>query len=135
MNTARHLEILESLDAARANFKPAPEPMKTNAKFAPGDKLETRSLCDHDCIYRATIVSRTKKSVMVDLGAHKGGIVRRGLLIDSYTGNEYFYPYGRYSMAPSFRPPLERPFDNPLDVEPVLESEALPTNIIPFRAA
>lgn len=104
--------------------------MKTNAKFAPGDKLETRSICNHDCIYTATIISRTDKSVKVDLGSPRG-IVRRGLIVDDRTGNEYFFPYGRYSMAPSFRPPVPRPFDNPGDVEPVVEDVA--ANVVPFR--
>jgi hypothetical protein len=102
--------------------------MKTNAKFAPGDVLTTRSICNHDCIYTATVVSRTAKSVMVDLGSGHGGIVRRGLLIDSYTGDEYFYPYGRYSMAPSFHA-KERA------VPAVSEPIATPSNIIPFKAA
>jgi hypothetical protein len=101
--------------------------MKTNARFAPEDVLTTRSLCDHDCIYTARIISRTAKSVLVDLGGSRG-IVRRGLLIDSYTGAEYFYPYGRYSMAPSFRA-KERA------IPEVSEPIANPTNIIPFKAA
>lgn len=105
--------------------------MKTNAKFAPGDVLTTRSICNHDCIYTATVVSRTEKSVMVDLGSGHGGIVRRGLKVDDHTGNEYFYPYGRYSMAPSFRPPVPRQFDNPGDVKPVIEEAA---NVVPFRS-
>jgi hypothetical protein len=106
--------------------------MKTNAKFAPGDVLTTRSICNHDCIYTATVVSRTAKSVMVDLGSGHGGIVRRGLLVDDYTGNEYFFPYGRYSMAPSFSPPVPRPFDNPGDAHTIVE-ENPPANVVPFR--
>ena len=106
--------------------------MKTNAKFAPGDALTTRSICNHDCIYSATIISRTEKSVKVDLGSSHGGIVRRGLLVDPYTGNEFFFPYGRYSMAPSFRPPVPHPFDNAEDVAPVIEDA--PSNIVPFRS-
>ncbi len=106
--------------------------MKTNAKFAPGDVLTTRSLCNNDCIYTATVISRTAKSVMVDLGSGHGGIVRRGLTVDDRTGNEYFYPYGRYSMAPSFRPPVPRPFDNPGDVDTIVE-ENPPANIVTFR--
>lgn len=104
--------------------------MKTNYKFAAGDVLTTRSICNHDCIYTATIISRTAKSVRVDIGPAHGGIVRRGLLVCPYTGNEFFFPYGRYSMAPSFRPPVPEP----RDVVEVLE-ESAPINIIPFKAA
>lgn len=119
--------------------------MKTNAKFAPGDVLTTRSICNHDCIYSATIISRTAKSVMVDLGPGHGGIVRRGLTVDPYTGNEYFHPYGRYSMAPSFRA-KSRPYHcsccgkdneivNQCGCDPNNMPTKVPTNIIPFKAA
>jgi hypothetical protein len=69
------------------------------AKFTAGQKLSTRSICDSDCIFRATVIKRTAKRVTLDLG--RGKIKTVGIFID-YDGHEACYPYGRHSMAAIF---------------------------------
>ena len=61
--------------------------------------LETRSLCDHDCIFRVELVKMTDKSafVIVDKGE-----VTRCKIKTSFDRTRYIMPYGSYSMAPSF---------------------------------
>jgi hypothetical protein len=61
--------------------------------------LETRSLCDHDCIFRVELVKMTEISayVLVDKG-----VVVRCKIKTSFDGTRYIMPYGKYSMAPSF---------------------------------
>lgn len=67
--------------------------MKT---FEVGATYWTRSIGDYDCIHRATVLSRTPKSVKVDIG--RGAPVLRRVRI-GYDGNETFQPFGNYSMA------------------------------------
>jgi hypothetical protein len=62
--------------------------------------LETRSLCDHDCIFRVTLVKMTEKSAFVIVD--KGEMVRCKIKT-SFDGSKYITPYGTYSMAPAFR--------------------------------
>jgi hypothetical protein len=62
--------------------------------FEVGKTYATRSICDHDCIFRFTILGRTAKTVTVNV---HGKVVRRGLSI--WEGVEQFKPFGNYSMA------------------------------------
>ena len=62
--------------------------------FEVGKTYATRSICDHDCIYSFTILSRTAKQVTVDV---HGKTVRRGLSVAD--GVEQFKPFGSYSMC------------------------------------
>lgn len=64
--------------------------------FEPGLTYWTRSLCDYDCIFTATIVRRTEKSVWIKAGP---GLQRKSIYICD--GVEHIYPLGRYSMAPT----------------------------------
>lgn len=75
------------------------QPNTTPAKFTPGQKLSDRSACDHDCVFRATVIRRTAKRVTLDLG--RGEIKTVGIFIDS-SGHEACFPFGRYSMASIF---------------------------------
>jgi hypothetical protein len=68
-------------------------------KFLVGKTYTTRSICDYECIFSATVLQRTAKTVTVQLDGNK--IVRRGL--SEWNGAEMFYPYGRYSMAAIMR--------------------------------
>jgi len=68
-------------------------------KFKPGQKLQTRSTCDNNCIYTGKVVSRTAKTIM--LNVQMEGIVRRK--IEIYDNTEIVYPFGKYSMCPIFR--------------------------------
>ena len=91
-------------------------------KFTIGQQLSERSICDHDCIFRATVIRRTAKRVTLDLG--RGEIKTVGIFIDMH-GNEACYPFGRYSMAAIFSA------GDKYIPEPGQETEvATPTNII-----
>ena len=68
-------------------------------KFEVGQKLETRSICDHDCVYSAVVLKRTAKSVTIKLD--DGRVKNRRVFI--YDDRECIMPFGRYSMAPTFR--------------------------------
>jgi hypothetical protein len=65
--------------------------MKT---FEVGKTYATRSICDHDCIFRFTILARTAKTITTNV---HGKTVRRGLTI--FEGVEQFKPFGNYSMC------------------------------------
>lgn len=71
--------------------------MKT---FKEKQELMTRSICDHDCIFDGRVISRTAKTVKLDLG--RDGVKNAKIFTDK-NGDEYCYPYGRYSFAPIFR--------------------------------
>lgn len=68
--------------------------MSQVVKFEPGKTYATRSVCDADCIIRATIDRRTARSVWVDGKAFR---------VDVYDGAEFIRPWGRYSMSPVIR--------------------------------
>lgn len=62
-------------------------------KFEAGKTYSTRSICDHDCIIRVAVVSRTAKTIKTADG--------KTLRIKAYSdGAEYVKPWGTYSMAP-----------------------------------
>ena len=63
-------------------------------QFKVGETYETRSICDHNCIFSFKILRRTAKCVWVNVD---GEIVRRG--IEVWRDAETFYPFGKYSMA------------------------------------
>jgi len=62
-----------------------------------GTKLTARSVCDHNCIFEAEVISSTDKTVKVKCR----GIIRRCKIHD-YEGKRFIYALGRYSMAPVF---------------------------------
>lgn len=64
-------------------------------KFEEGKEYTTRSVCDSDCIIRATIIKRTAKTVW----AKTLGEVR-GFRVKVISGVETFMPWGNYSMSP-----------------------------------
>lgn len=61
-------------------------------KFQLGKTYFTRSICDHDCIFRETIASRTAKTITTAKG--------KQFRVSEWNGVEQFSPMGRYSMAP-----------------------------------
>ena len=67
--------------------------------FIIGKTYEARSLCDHNCIFKAEVIKATAKTVTVNT---MGGIVIRKIHLDS-EGKQYFFPHGRFSMAPIMR--------------------------------
>lgn len=77
--------------------------MKTNIiKFLPGQNLETRSICNHDCIFKAEVISRTEKTVTIKVDG-KIKKLKAHTHENINNGNEFIFPYGRYSMAPVFQ--------------------------------
>ncbi len=66
-------------------------------RFKVGRTYQTRSICDHDCIFEAKVVARTAKTVTADVAGR--GIKRFRPFI--YDGKECFRPFGTYSMAPT----------------------------------
>ena len=63
-------------------------------QFQVGKTYYQRSICDHNCIFRFTILARTAKSVTITV---HGKTARRGLSI--YNDVEQFKPHGNYSMC------------------------------------
>lgn len=71
-----------------------------NTTFEVGKIYSTRSICDYDCIFRFTVLSRSAKFITVS--DPTGGKTRRsGVYL--YDGIEHSMPLGRYSMAPVIR--------------------------------
>lgn len=65
-------------------------------KFETGTEYSTRSICDSECVFTVNIIRRTAKSVWIkDMN---GETVRRSIKV--LDGVEFFFPYGKYSMAP-----------------------------------
>jgi hypothetical protein len=67
-------------------------------QFEVGKTYQTRSICDHDCIYSFTILARTAKTITTKV---HGNTVRRGLTI--WNDVEEFKPFGSYSMCAIIR--------------------------------
>lgn len=61
-------------------------------QFEIGKTYATRSACDHNCIIRVAIVSRTKKTVKTADG--------KTFRVAIYDNAEFIRPWGNYSMAP-----------------------------------
>ena len=72
-----------------------PEPRR----FTVGQELQTRSVGDHNCIFSATVLGRTAKTVTI---SWKGKRVQRRIKIAHDGSGEIIWPDGRYSMAPIF---------------------------------
>lgn len=62
--------------------------------FQVGHTYSTRSICDYDTVFSFTILSRTAKTVTVNVN---GKVVRRGISV--WNGIEQFKPHGSYSMC------------------------------------
>lgn len=65
-------------------------------KFTVGEEVAARSLCDWDCIFRFTVVSRTAKFVTLNYYGEP-----KRVTIRIRDGREYCYPLGTHSMAVS----------------------------------
>ena len=73
----------------------------TLAKFKVGETYSTRSICDYDCIFSFTVVSRTARTVVIKY--HNDRIMRRKIRIVGISKTheaECIDPLGQYSMAP-----------------------------------
>jgi hypothetical protein len=67
----------------------------TEKRFEVGKTYYTRSICDHDCIFRYEIVARTAKQITI---RKQGKTFKRGVYV--YDGIEHCKPDGTYSMCP-----------------------------------
>lgn len=63
--------------------------------FKVGDQVSARSMADYDCIFRFEITARTTHFVTF---RYFDELKRAKVKIDR-DGNEYFLPFGSYSMA------------------------------------
>lgn len=63
--------------------------------FQIGKTYSARSICDYDCIFSWTVVSRTAKFLTLNgsMGKRRAGVFENG-------GVEHCRPLGRYSMSP-----------------------------------
>jgi len=66
-------------------------------KFEINKTYTTRSVCDYDCIFSYTVVSRTDKTVKI-IGDLLDKPVSRKIRV--WGNEESFLPLGSYSMAP-----------------------------------
>ena len=83
-------KIVEIFYCAYNGYRPAVN------QFEAGKEYATRSICNHDCIFRFTVTKRTAKSIWI---SERGNApVRRSIY--TYQGEECIKPYGTYSMAP-----------------------------------
>ncbi len=63
--------------------------------FQINQTYQTRSACDHNCIFSITVIARTAKTVKTADG--------KTFRIGTYEGVEFVRPMGNYSMAPIIR--------------------------------
>lgn len=66
-----------------------------------GQVLIARSICDHDCIFKAEVIERKNNFATVKA---MNAIKRVKIFLDE-DGTEFIFALGRYSMAPVFRAP------------------------------
>ena len=78
------------------DYKVKGDEMENN--FVVGKTYETRSACDHNCIFKATVIKKTVKTVTVNT---MDGVKR--CKVQEWNGEQFFYPLGQYSMAPIMR--------------------------------
>ena len=74
------------------------EKMENN--FIVGKTYTAKSACDQDCIFSATVINKTAKTVIIKTRTEGA---KRCKVHTSIFGGQYFYPFGRYSMAPIMR--------------------------------
>jgi len=66
-------------------------------KFEIGKKYYMRSACDHECIWKFTVIARTAKMITL-MDEH--GKERKCKVSNMGTISEAVFPLGRYSMCP-----------------------------------
>ena len=67
-------------------------------KFEVGKKYSARSICDHNCIFWMTVLSRTEKTIKAHVNAFGLKTLRINI---SDSNDESVKPLGRYSMSPT----------------------------------
>lgn len=93
--------VKEAIEKAKTEYEEmqaAKEHKEQQAlKFEVGKTYFTRSICDHNCIFKATIVKRTAKTVIIDEG---DGKLKRCKIHTDLGEDEAIFPHGVYSMCP-----------------------------------
>ncbi len=69
--------------------------MSNETTFTTGETYRATSVCDSNCHWYFTVERRTNASVWVSERGEEA--VRRA--VRNYNGEEYFMPFGTYSMA------------------------------------
>jgi hypothetical protein len=97
----------------KTNFMAADDYSKDDSqeiiKFKVSTDYGTRSICDHNCIFKFTVQKRTDKNIWI-LEKSSKKVIRRK--IDIWNGEESIFPYGKYSMAPILRAGDEHLLEN-----------------------
>ena len=63
-----------------------------------GQTLEARSICDHECIFKCEILSRSKSFANIKIFGKE-----KRVKVFSDSEGEYIFALGKYSMCPIFR--------------------------------
>jgi hypothetical protein len=71
-------------------------------QFKVGTTYSCRSICDYECIWEFTVISRTDKTIVVTQEGVAGAkSLRINAKLSEHNGAETVFPLGRYSMAPT----------------------------------
>ena len=81
------------------DFKPEEAERPT---FKVGETYATRSIGDNDCIYSATVIRRTAKTVTFRERGRGEYTCRINAGLSEFCGCEALYPHGQHSMCPTF---------------------------------
>ena len=68
--------------------------------FIVGKTYTIRSICDHNCIFKAVVLKKTEKTVTIETRM-EGPKTKK--VMTGNDGEQYFYLFGKYSMAPIMR--------------------------------
>ena len=71
--------------------------------FRVGETYAARSIGDSDCVYEATVVRRTAKTVTFRERGRGEYTCRINAGLSEFCGCEAVYPHGRFSMCPTFK--------------------------------
>jgi len=66
--------------------------------FETGKTYQVRSICDYDCIFSYTVISRTAKFITIKVMNEI-----KKVKVFNYEESEACYPQGKYSMSPMLK--------------------------------
>lgn len=69
-------------------------------QFEVGNTYQCRSACDHECIWKYTVIKRTAQTITVCDEWGKKTTLRINKEVSAGRNAETVFPLGRYSMAP-----------------------------------
>lgn len=75
------------------------------ARFAPGETVTCRSVCDHNCVWTFEVIKRTAKFITIQDVTFPGRPAEKPVRVGVKTDDngEWAMPMGSYSMAPVIR--------------------------------